>query len=885
MDDYLLRYAIDKVWQNPTQDKQFVYNLQKLTPRYGVRDTWVVEYQRYYMPTNRANDFYHIYQIGSMIPSNLGLPKVKDRWISMKTLAKDYLTLAEAYVTSGIRFPMDETYVLITQSQNMLVAVKINDRYPSLDDNTLYFHCYHNAYFSTERASERGDNWIQVDTIIAAGTDAIRQMQIAILDTIDARGGGFPQYFVNGKAVDEISILTAQGGDYCEFILDPSIKAVYEFPLFGLPVFNSSLDKQRKYILHYPGAQVEPTIDFYDDIEIFLCKRGQRPNVFQGTYFQHNEGIWARQLTHRDYSVPVARTAELLAENDFLGANDRDKFFRVYIRRSGNFEELIADANRIEELYKLTDQQIINLMTGADSTNPLWRADALEKTAYVQFMSADVDVIYPITFNEPELNSEGKVEAQNFAGEVFGYHEVAHLLNDNPAMVFLDPTDNLRKAKLAYNFWRNATVFEYNQTGVLLGYHYHVGGEEYYIRDQSTYMVECVTGEGSENLHGSYGNEPVNLTGGYGWRVYVTAVWAGVPTNEWIDITDRDDRANWGYFDSTLGAERWVWTADPKAWYGYVRTDRYFYLKEMRFTEDTGIIRFAIDNWEDHAGDSVNRLMAIPMGEKDVFFNNYSMIHGLDYTSNDIYTVLDNLEHRNVGGINTVLVRCTGFCTPDLKYYPPAELGFVEYGVLSNDATYQLHSHKVQRIVVDGHYKAPQDIVFAEDTGGHIITSERNGAPFQIQTPQVVFRNVFTDDYEARVEDDLRDKYTQDAMSYYFPKVEHTYPDTFVKHYAVYSAFSNKILKDIQNGLLKPPIVNGRYNDMDVARVIKPYEWLVPLDILNSDYNTNHVRVYPHWDVNPIGLERDQYDFYMRVIKMYLQRPLDTAPFIYLIRT
>lgn len=884
MDNYLLQYAIDKVWQNPTQDKQFSYELRKLTPKYGVRDTWVVEYQRYYMPTNRKNDFYHIYQIGSVIPANLGLPKIKDKWISMKTLAKDYLTLAKTYVTSGIRFPLDETYVLLTQSQNLLFAVKINDRYPSLEDNKLYFHCYQNAYFETERASERGDNWIQVDTLIASGLDAIRQMQISIIDSIKERGG-IPQYFVNGRAVDEISITTAEGGDYCEFILDPSIKAVYEFPLTALPVFNSSLDKQRKYILHYNGDQVEPTIDYYDDIELFLCKRGQRPFTYAGVYFQHNEGIWARQLTHRDYSVPVDRTAVMLNENTFLGPDDKDKFFRLYIRRGGNFEEIIADANRIEELYKLTDQQIVALMTGVDSTNPLWRADALEKTHYVQFMSASPDFIYPITFNEPELNSVDKVKAQNFAGEVFGYNECAKLLNNNPAMTYIDPSDGLRKADLAYNFWRNATVFEYDQKGILLSWHYHIGGETYYVRDPLTYMVEAVTGEGSENLHGTYGNLPVDLRDGYGWRVYVCKVWAGVPTNEWMDITDREDRGTWGYFDNTLGKERWVWTAPEMAWYGYVRTDRYFYLKEMRFNKNTGIIRYAIDNWEEHNGDLVNRLMAIPFGQQDVFLNRRPLIDGLDYRSDSLYTVLDNLEFLDTEGINTVLVRGTGFCTPDLKRYPPSEVGFIEYGVLSNDSTYQLHSHKVQRIVVDGHYKAPQDVVFAEETGSHVISTERNGAPFQIQTPQVVFRTVFEDDYKARVEDDARDKATQDAMTYYFPKVEHEYPDTFVKHYAVYSVLSNKVLTDILNGALKPPFVNGRYTDEDIARVMASYSWLVPLDILNNEYNTNHVRVYPHWDVNPIGLERDQYEFYMRIKKMYLRQPMDTAPFIYLIRT
>ena len=882
MDDYLLRYAIDKVWQNPTQDKQFVYELNRLTPKYGVRDTWVVELQRYYLPTNDPSDFYHIYQIGSIIPANMGLPKIKDRWISMKTLAKDYLTLAKVYKTNGIRFPMDETYVLITQSQNLLVAVKLNSRYPSLDTGKLYFHCYHNAYFQTQRASDAGHNWIRVDTLQAKGTVEIRQMQIALVDIMN-ESGGFPQYFVNGKPVDEISILTAQGGDYCEFILDPSIKAVYEFPLSGLPVFHSSLDKQRKYILHYPGKQVEPTIDFYDDTELFLCKRGQRDGTFIGTTCQHNNGIWSRQLTHRDYSVPVARTAEFLTENDFLGPTDSDKFFRLFIRRSGAFNELVADASRIEYLYKLTDEQIISLMTGAGSTNPIWKADSLEKTAYVQFMSAAPDVIFPLTFNQPEKNSEGKILAQNFAGNVFGYNSCAKILNDNPAMVYVDPSNGLRKADLAYNFWTNCTVFEYDAKGVLLEYHYQVGGSAYYPQNRLTTMVECVTGEGSENLHGTYGSVPVDLTGGYGWRVYTCRVWAGVPTNEWVDITDLPNRADWGYYDNTVGKERWVWTSDPLSWYGYVRTDRYFYLKEMSFDNRSGLVRFALDNWEDHEGDMISRLLTIPFGQKDIFLNNRPIISGLDYLDNDLYTVLSNLEYRSTTDTNKVLVRGTGFCTSDLKMYPPSEIGFIEYGVMSNDATYQLHSHKVQRIIVDGHYKNPTDIVFAEDSGNHTITSERNGAPFQIQTPQVVFRTVFSDDIAALTEDDIKDKSTQDAMTFYFPKTEHKYPDTFTNHYIVYSAFSNKVLRDIVDGVLVPPIVDGRYNDMTLATIMKPYEWLAPLDILNTDYNTNHVKVYPHWEPDPIGLTREQYELYTRIKSMYLRGKMDISPFIYIV--
>lgn len=891
MNEYLLRHAIANVWCNPAQDRQYVYKLARLSYRYGVRGSWSVDLERYRLPTEK--DYYHVYQIGRVVPKLLGITSKVNQWVSLADMANEKALFSDVYVTNGIQFPRFETFVLLTATRNLVFAVRINEKIHDLEDHELYVRFYSNAYFDSKRSDVAATRFVKVMGHRALTQAGLLKFQNDMTAEV-TRLGGYPYYYVNGRFVNEISLTTAQVGDVVEMVLDSSIKKMVEFKIKDLPAFTSVLDKCRKFILHYNDANAK-TIDYLDDLDIYLYKPGRVAGRFMGVYYHHNEGDWLRMLTHKDYSIPSDRLTGFVRTHtdDQRSAADpvrwpadtwtdvKELTLRLYIRNSGYDRPLVGDSHRIQELYKLPDEKIVRAMTGVDAVNPLWTAAALETCPYVRFMSADPAFVYPKTFMRPDATSEEKTKAQEFVGDVYGYHAAAQILAGTPSTVYID--QGLRYADMAYEHWENATCFEYDKNGILLGYNYHVGGRRYRTANTAATKVEAVQGRGGGSLNTVYGNGKVDLPKGYNFRLYVSSVWAGKPRGDWQDITDLANRGDWGYLDDTTEDVNWVWTADPTLWYGAVRIDDSFLLQELSFNKSAGMIRFSVASTEIHDGESVYEVMEIPFGQLDVFLNNRPLIENLDYVVQWPQVVINNLEYLNAD-VNTVLVRGYGFCNDKLERNPAGEVGFIEYGVLSNNQVYDIHTYKVQRVIVDGHFRDPKELVFEESLGSQTIENERNGAPYVVQTPPVIFKDVYPIDKVAREKDDLRDKQVSDYMTEYYPKRVRTNPDMIKTEYHVFSAFTNKILHDLVTGVFYPKGIEDRYSDHDIRTWCKDYEWLIPFDLCNRDYNENHVQVYPHWFGQPVGLSLVQYQFFTRVVGLYLRKRPDLAPFVFISR-
>lgn len=886
MNEQLLRHAADTIWCNPGQDRQFTYRLARLTPRYGVRNNIVLAYERLTLPTQ--HEHYHVYQIGYVIPRGLGIPNITRRWMTLKELAEDHRIMSDIHVDSGLQFPRFDTHVWITPSRNLIVAVKINPLIHDLDDHALYLRLYSNAYFQSSRSEGRRHVFVRGLKVTSITELLIFQNNVKRL--VDENEGA-PYYFVNGRMRHNVSIVTAQVGDVVEFVLDGSIKRVVEFDINELPTFTSTLDSEHKYILHYDDPSVT-TIEYLDDVDVYLINPTDGVR-YSGVLYHRTEGTWLRMLTHKDYSIPVERLKAFVNTHplDLRHQANPDKFskdewislsgmrLRLYIRHSGYERPLQPNANRIQELYRLSSDRIVRAMTGTDATLDLWRAENLEQCPYVRFMSADDEVVYPITFNMPDRTSPGKEAAQTFVGDVFGYHAAASILAATPSSVYTE--SGVRFADMAYEHRADATVFEYDAEGVLLEWHYHTQGSQYQVRNSDAVKVEALSGYGGDRHHTVFGTgDPVEIPYGHNHRVYVKQYWNGKPTGDWRDITDSETLSDWGFLDTQASPTRWVWTADPAEWYGAVRIDDLFLCREFNISGQYGHHHFRVQAYEDHGDGPYLADMELPVGQLDVYLNNRPLIEGIDYVVNWPDVVISNLEYLVPGEIQHVLVRGYGFCRSDLTRLQEQETGFLRYGVLSQDHQYDLHTNKVLRVVVDGHYRDPADLVFDEERNAFVVDDERNGAPYTILAPPVVFHDVYDDDRAARREDDERERNVSDYMTAYFPPRVRDNPDGIVTPYHVISAFSNNILHDLVDGIFDPEGIEGHYGEHDIRQWCKGYEWLLPYDLAQTEYDDIHIKIYPHWFDGPQELDLFKYNFFKRVLKTYLRYPPDIAAFV-----
>lgn len=891
MNEYLLKHALENVWCNPDMDRQHVYKLARLTPTDGVRTRYGVNFEQVTLPTEK--EYYHLYQIGKVVPVLWGLPKRYNVWMKISDLAQQNLLLMDLFVANGLQFPRFETYVRIQGDRNLVFAVKTNVMIADLNAEPLYARFYVNAYFTSERSSAANKRYIMTEGIRVKTQTELLQLQMRFQAAVKERGG-YPFCYVNGRLVHEISLVTAGVGDVVEYVLDGSVIGFHDFKLTDLPWFTSELDKVRKYLIHYHDPSVQ-SIRFYDDVEAFLIKPLPVAGRYMGTTYHRADGKWLRMLTHKDYSVSIPRLQTFVDSHLTDPRNivdpvrwNADKWnsldeltLRLYFRESGYDRPLEGESNRILELYRLTSQQIVNAMVGDNATNPLWTAKALEQCPYVKFMSLPTEIAYPYTFGNPLEVSEAKEKAQAFAGDVYGYHATATILADTPSSVYVDSGN--RYAELAYEHWYDATVFEYDAVGVLLGYHYHTAGRRYTVRNALATKVEAITGQGGDRLNTRFGLQSTAIPTGYNFRIYVSSVYGGIAQGDWQDITEHENLGQWGYLDDTGDERTWVWTADAAKWYGAVRIDDQFLIFESSFARDNGVMQFAVGGVETHDTEEAYTVMEIPVGQLDVYLNNRFLIENLDYVVKWPRVVVTNREYL-LEGTNRVLVRGYSFCDSAFNRLPSSEIGFVKYGVLSNNEMYNIHTHKVQRVVIDGHYRDPADLIFEEQDNTLTITNERNGAPYIIQTPPVRFKDVYPSDAKAREEDEARDRLVAEYMDAIYPKRSREQGDTIERQYHVVSVFANKLLTDLVNGKLDPAGLMGHYTEVDIKRWLSGYEFLLDFDLCNLDYNETHVQVLPHWYTEPQGLQIHKYDFYVRALKLYLRKRPDISPFVYVVR-
>lgn len=845
---FLQDHARKNVWCSPNQDKQGIFKPNRLTDINGAWMDFRVMWVRHKLPDSRSR--FHVYQIGQIHPLLMGLDDgVKNVWIKLSDACNTRNLMANVYTVKGLQIHRSQVWYKVTTEKDLIFAIRIPeyDRIPiDLWQEDIFIRLYSNAFFQSPRAN-LADHRMYVEGTQAVTNNDILAMQ-AKVTSYRNKSVGYVTCFVNGRSSDNIDLTTARAGDYIEFVYDGSISRVVTFDAQSLPQFESDLDNIYKYLLHYPGNT--DVIEYMDDVDLYFVRPGT-DSRFTGLYYNKNNPNAMRMVTHKDYSIPVSYLEAYLEANPSFGSIAGMKLVMT-IRDSGYDRPLTYENSRIKDLYKLEDDELLQAMIGVNSTVDVWKAVNLENSAYSKVMS--VQRWQDITTKDVQ--------------EAYGYNAISVLVADTPQRAVFQ--SNAKRIEIPAGLATECTVYEYDANGVLLGYYQHSSGTAYVCVNSNADLCEVISGFGDIGL-GSYWNvqtHPIDMNQSY--RFYRCGVSNGVVDNVWTDVTGTQ------LYSVINGVVTWY--VDRNQYYTLVRSNKKHIAYTLDYMAVDGLITFSLREWREDM--QAYRVMAVPMGEFDVFLNGKSLIENLDYIVDFPRITINNKEYLDDpdNKVQKITVRLTNFCKPDLTRPNVPDVGFVQYGVLSFNNRFDIREDHVNRVVVDGALYRYDELHYGEEDFTIGVADARNGSPYAIRDIVVPMNDYLQRDSEmvdptfALREKSLAiDKAISDYMSLKITEKHPTQPSAIPALYQVVSPFFNRIVHDLNSGALWDTKFTEQYGDDFVQQICQHYEYLLAWDPVTDNRlpDPRFVVIHPHNANHYVDMGVYQYKFLTRVAKIY----------------
>lgn len=863
MDRYLVNRAREDIWCNPGQDKQYIFSLSRITTTIGAINNVVVMEQQISLPI--AGRRFHVFSIGNVYPARLGLWLRKpvwgiQNWCSFKDAMNRDKLIVNLYNTLGMEIPRFDSFYMFTNNDSLIVAIPENSKIPvDYAREEIFLKVYSNAYFASDRSIEATDR-VETDGLHTSSTGDITGTQVKITQLLSEGRGAIVRY-VNGRNVAAIDLLTARPGDTIEYYLDTSIKRVVSLKLSDLIFFHSTRDSDNKYLLHYE-SNGENIIDFYDDIDIYVNARID--NKLTGFYYHRNQVSSIRMVTHRDYSILASQLVSQMENfRSNLGALPAlsDVYIKLYVRHSGYERALVYESNRIQDLYKLKDSDVVDAFVGTISSVEMWRAENLENCDYIRLMSSGFSEITPTL-------------AQN----ALGYYGAGYISANTPMATTL--YSGRQQIDVPYLLQASSTAFEYSADGVCLGKYYHANNPIYNATHPDTRIVEMIYGNGTHKPDVYFGVDDIDIPSNCGYRVYAATITNSVVGTDWVDITgnsalytvDADNVLHWAGVDLNK--------------FLMIRTDRSFLEYELNITSYTGNVYFTFSEKEDRGSGEIHSVLPVPLGELTLMLNGKTLVENIDYYVRFPECYIVNKQYLNgdpkVDNQN-IRVRYTGFCDKDLKATPATDKGFVYHGELSNDNQFDLRDGKVQRIVIDGCLKLKENLKFSEEDNAIAVLDAFNGKPYSVTDILVPMLGLVNTDVVAYRDEARRvDKIVSNYLSSRLVDPSTTLPSAMVTKYPVVSPFMNRVIDDLLLDIVTVNAINQLESDEDILNYCSSYEYLLNYDPIRDENMSDDrfVVVYPHNKTNVVYLNHTKYRFLNNIVRLYGNNRITLSPFV-----
>lgn len=827
MQQQLLTHAIRNVWCSPDQDKQLILNLKRMNRVGGVRGRFTLHWVSHRLPTEL--DRYHIYPIGQNSLRRFNLPDKKLVWLNLQDLANERNLLSDIYTTTGHSFNRSKAWFMITGNNNIILAVQDQDVTTEISSGSLYLRMHTNAYFASERSAH-----LDVDIRVEGIRIEYNNEQLALQGRYhqDRNREGHAMLFHNGTLVDDVLPNEVSIGDFIESVYDASILEVVEFRVKDLKTYRSSLDENRKYLVHLPKSTRR--IDYRDDVDFYLFVKDAQGRK-RGRYLHQNRPNTLRMVTHRDYGIATDAIDYYIANIE--GWTTENVGLLALVRESGYERPLIDEHHRIKELYRLDDVGIVNAMLGINSIMPEWKAAELESSSYTRIMRARYD-----TITAPEVVN------------AYGYNAMAKW-----AVQGLLPVAQNNIA-LPAGLVSYSTILEYDNAGLLLGHYHHYTGDTYTTRNAGCRYIEGYPGLGGTGpvIKRSSGVERINPN--YGYRFYTAVHNNGVRKSEWTDVTDDTTKYR-------LANRSVEWLIDPDALMGAYNCTDTFFLKEYTLSDATEFIfefDFSVDAaWTDADG--------VDLGQILVFLNGHSLVEDLDYIRIGGHISICNVNYLKAGAQQQVLVMALDRTAEHID-----DRGFVIRDRLSVNSTYDVRDDKVVRCVVDGKVKLLSDLPLDEHRSAVVTTNIPNGKPYSIRAVPVPLHGVAPfQGYPLQDRSQAVDRRVSEFLTQQLPEPEYDTPPSIIEKYVVFSPVLAKILSDLTFDLVATPDL-ARGEDA-VEEFMVRYEYLLPFDPCRHEPDLRYVAIAPHRNPTRITVTPTQFRLLEAIARLYLRNNVDIS--------
>ncbi len=885
---YFLRNdAMTSVWCAPNQNRTIITAPAKISMQYGSTYNVKILMQVYPLPTQVGGDYYFVYQIGpapAILFNLLGL--VTDVWTKCSDICVSQSMVIYIYNENGIRALLDQCYLRFNSDGNLVLAVLVNDSIPTqFETQALHLQLNSNAYFDSYRWTNAKNSAIlpfappiQYASIQLRTNADLSLFFNTVNSLIQATVPGAGLIISrNGRYYNSLSQLSiAVIGDYLEVIVDASIKGLYTIPLPSMSSFISTLDSNMVKRIFLTNTNYD-YINFKDDVDFFMVS-ATTPTEPNGLYYNQDNSNCVRMMTHNCYALQNLVLQNLLT-NDTVFHQESDVSITAVVRHSGTERPVFDTATRLNMLYALSFNNILNAMGSVNALIPEWQAANLENSPYTAVM--------------------GEWDSQVTAMQVeqaFGY-DVLTQLYTNPYPAFGPNTTGL--ATSGFNLPEGiyqAVITTFDQNGLLLSYASGTTDSIQFVPapTATAVVVELVPGQIYGPTEAAYYAGCMSVTvplplAQTGFRAYTTAIDNnGNPTNQWTDVTQNTQ----GLFSISANGLSLTWNAAlltiENCFPLVVIGDSVLMYAVQLDAVYPGFVRFNVQcnqwylppkTWSGGVPVLQTGVTApVPTQSIDVFMDGQSLIEGIDYIVQWPQIVVSKQPNETVGIAPSIVVRGYGLAnynttTNAFIRNTPSEIGYIVNGLISMDSTYRIRHDKNYRTVVNGMLFSPSVSMFAEDNLVPIQASPLNGMPYGI-TDIIMPVEGFTD-FTTTAMRSIDLSMDSRVSQYLTGKVNKSQPlaiNPILQKYNLYSPFLSAIITGfLNNTFLNNGQLNTIYNNLTIEGWLAPYMYLIPYDpTQNPNINPSYVYVRPHPYPQVVTVTRVQYEFLLIVIRDYL---------------